>query len=501
MRVFVTGGTGVVGTATVRSLVASGHEVRLCSRNAQHDVERWPRGVEACPASVDDAASLHGSMDGCDAVIHVAGIVAEEPPEITFQRVNIDGTQNVLREAERAGVGRFLYVSSLGADRGASNYHRSKRAAEDLVRRFRGGWLILRPGNVYGPGDEVISLLLKTVRTLPAIPVIDGGDQPFQPIFAEDLGEAIAAAVARPDLSRTTLELAGAERTSMNDVIDRLSRITEKTPLRIPLPSWLAEAGTRVAGAFGVDLPVNVDQLQMLVEENVISPGETNALVTTFKITPTPLDDGLRRLADEMPEQTPADGTGRLHRRRYWADIAECELTATALFERFRTNFKTFMPEAAIEVGVERGTPCVPDEGETLTLGLPLRGNVQVRVLEVDERWMTFVTVEGHPLAAAIRFLTEDQANDIVRFEIQTYDRAGSFVDAVMLALVGDLLKDATWRAVVQRVIDESNGRALEGVQHSDEVLEGEEAELVEEWAEALVMAERRAEEAHRASP
>jgi NADH dehydrogenase len=397
-------------------------------------------------------------------------------------------------------VGRFVYLSSLGADRGSSDYHRSKRAAEDLVRRIRGGWLILRPGTVYGPGDDVISLLLTMVRTLPAIPVIDGGDHPFQPIAADDLGEAIAIAVDRRDLSRRALELAGAERTSMNDMIDRLSRITEKEPLRIPLPSWLAEAGTRVAEAFGIDLPVNVDQLKMLVEENVISAGETNALVTVFKITPTPLDDGLRRLADTMPEQTPSEGTGRLHRRRYWADIADCSLTATELFERFRTEFKRFMPDATIQVGVEQGTPCVPDEGETLTLGLPLRGNVQVRVVEVAERWMTFVTVEGHPLAAAIRFVTEDEDGGGVRFQIQTFDRAGSIVDAVMLAVVGDLLKDATWRAVVQRVIDET-GHAPGGVQHSDEVLEGEEAELVERWADALVMAGRRAEEAQRASP
>jgi hypothetical protein len=74
-------------------------------------------------------------------------------------------------------------------------------------------------------------------------------------------------------------------------------------------------------------------------------------------------------------------------------------------------------------------------------------------------------------------------------------------MDAVMLAVAGDLLKDATWRAVVQRVIEQSDGRALNGVQHSDEVLEGEDAKRVEQWADALVMASRRAEEAQRASP
>ena len=89
MRVLVTGGTGVVGTAAVRSIVRHGHDVRLFSRNADRDVERWPRGVEAHQGKIEDPESLHGAMDGCDAVVHVAGIIAEDPPEITFERVNV----------------------------------------------------------------------------------------------------------------------------------------------------------------------------------------------------------------------------------------------------------------------------------------------------------------------------------------------------------------------------------------------------------------------------
>src|SRR3712207_840756 len=223
MKILVTGGTGVVGTAAVDALVRRGHTVRLLSRHAADDAEQWPKGIEPWPGSVSDAGAVKGSASDCDAVVHMAGIVAESPTEVTFENTNVEGTRNLVKEAERAGIGKFVYVSWLGAGRGESAYHRSKSKAEVLVHTFPDGWMILRPGNVYGPGDEVISLLLKMVRTLPAVPVIDRGNQEFQPIWAEDLGEIIAEAVERNDLLRKTLDIAGPERTSMNDVIDRLA--------------------------------------------------------------------------------------------------------------------------------------------------------------------------------------------------------------------------------------------------------------------------------------
>ena len=179
MKVLVTGGTGVVGQATVAALVARGHQVRLLSRHARRDVEEWPSGVEPHEGSVTDPDSVRGSADGCDVVLHLVAIVKEAPPEATYQKVNVEGTRVMVAEAERAGVPRFVYVSSLGADRGASDYHKSKLAGEEAARAFRSGALVLRPGNVYGPGDEVVSLMLTMVRTMPAVPVVGGGDQEF----------------------------------------------------------------------------------------------------------------------------------------------------------------------------------------------------------------------------------------------------------------------------------------------------------------------------------
>src|SRR5688500_12949566 len=241
MKVLVTGGTGVVGKAAVDHLLKPGHAVRLLSRHADADARQWASGVEPHTGSVSSDQAVAGAAEGCDAVLHVAGIVAERPPENTFQEVNVEGTRRLAREARRAGVRRFVYVSSYGADRGESDYHRSKFAAEQVVRaEAPPGWLIVRPGNVYGPGDEVISLLLKMVRTLPAIPLIGLGDQPFQPVWMDDLGLALARAVERENPREATVDVLGPDVTTMRDVIELLGKITERNPVLVPVPEFMA---------------------------------------------------------------------------------------------------------------------------------------------------------------------------------------------------------------------------------------------------------------------
>ncbi len=494
MKVLVTGGTGVVGQGTVNELVRRGHSVRLLSRNAIEDVARWGEQVEPWPASVSEPERVRGSADGCDLVLHVAGIVSESPPDITFESVNVDGTRNMIRETERAGVGRFIYVSSLGADRGQSGYHQSKLNGEAIVKEFHGGWIILRPGNVYGPGDEVVSLLLKMVRTLPALPVIDGGDDPFQPVWVDDLAKAIAAAVERTDLHGRILELAGDDETSTNDLIDRFAQLTNRNPARIPVPGFLASAGAAVAGALGMDLPVNESQLTMLREGNVIRTPGTNALTGVFRIKPTTLEEGLKKLADVQPEQLPDEGIGALRRKRIWADISGSRLMPEELFERFRRDFNEATP-GIVDAQTEPGTECSLDEGATITMSLPVRGNVQVRVQEVTPVKATLVTVEGHPLAGAVRFLAE-QRGDQVRFETQVYDRPANIADWFAMKTVGEAMQNRTWESVVQRMIDESGGSALKGIEQDEEDLDDTQSNLIEDWLRDLVMERLRSESA-----
>jgi NADH dehydrogenase len=473
MKILVTGGTGVIGEGVIPELLQRGHDVRLLSRHADDDAKQWP-GVEPFPGNVTDPSSLDGAANGCDAVVHIAGIAIEDPPKLTFASVNVDGTRNILGEAKRGNAQRFIYVSSLGADVGESAYHQSKLEAEKLVEATGLDWTIVRPGNVYGPGDEVMSRILKMVRTLPAVPVIDSGDQEFQPIWHEDLAQILATVVEHRDLGKQTLEAAGREITTMNDVLERFREITGRSPLKVPVPSALAQ--------FGVD----ENMLTMLREENVV---RGKSATEVLGIQPKPLDEGLRLLADALKEALPEEGFGTLEHKTFFAEIRGSRYTPASLMTIFRERVNDFMP---IEFVAEPGAPDRIEKGATLTGSLPLRGNFQVRVEVAEPQHVVFATLEGHPLAGIVEFTTSENAG-AVRFAIDTWTRASNFFDWVAVRTIGAPAQDANWRAVVQRIIDASGGTS-DGVQQEKERLDEDAAARVEARVKSLVQDRKRDE-------
>jgi NADH dehydrogenase len=471
MRILVTGGTGVIGEGVIPELLRRGHAVRLLSRHADDDARQWP-GVEPFAGDVTDPSSLQGAAEDCEAIVHIAGIAFEDPPQLTFESVNVAGTRNVIAEAKRARARRFVFVSSLGADVGASAYHRSKRAAESLVESSGLDWTIVRPGNVYGPGDEVLSRILKMVRTLPAVPVIDDGTQEFQPIWHEDLAKILAEAAERRDLRALTLDAAGGEITTMSDVLERFREITGRSPVKVPVPQALAQ--------FGVDENV----LTMLNEKNVVR-GRNAAEV--LGIDTTPLDEGLRRLADALRERLPDEGFGSMEHKRFFADIRGSRHTPASLMTLFRERVNDFM---AVELVAEPGAPDRIEKGATLTGALPLRGNFQVRVEVAEPAHVVFATIEGHPLAGIVEFTTSETGGAL-RFAVDTWTRAGSFLDWIGVRTLGAPLQDASWRTLVQRVIDASGGTS-DGVRQEKERLDDDEAARAEERVKAIVQERKR---------
>jgi dihydroflavonol-4-reductase len=177
VKVFVTGGTGFIGGAVVRQLRARGDDVVALARNPAKGAPLEELGCTLVAGDLNDERAIRAGMEGCDAVIHAAavyevGIPASE--RVPMQEANVGGTERVLGAALEAGIGKVVYVSTVGifgnthgrvvdetyenpADKFTSEYEKTKWEAHQVAKRLIGEGLpcvIVQPGGVYGPGDE-----------------------------------------------------------------------------------------------------------------------------------------------------------------------------------------------------------------------------------------------------------------------------------------------------------------------------------------------------------
>src|SRR3954447_873347 len=173
MRYALTGATGFVGGALAGQLRAAGHDVTALVRDRSRASRLLDLGVELVEGDLDDAAALYRLCASADGLFHVAGWykLGQRDPSPGV-RVNVEGTRNSLAAAQRAGVARVVYTSTLAVNsdtRGqvvdesyrfsgehVSVYDRTKAEAHDIAEGFARDGLdvvIVQPGLVYGPGD------------------------------------------------------------------------------------------------------------------------------------------------------------------------------------------------------------------------------------------------------------------------------------------------------------------------------------------------------------
>ncbi len=276
MTIFLTGGTGFAGGYILRELIRQGHAVRCLVRNKAPSLDALSARVEQVVGSVTDPKTLGGSMGGCDAVVHLVGIIRENPARgVTFDALHFGGTKNVADEARSAGVPGFVHMSANGArPDGVSAYQTSKWRAEEYVREAGfARWTIFRPSLIFGDpgpdGFEFASGLARTlVRPWPVLPVFGDGRYEMQPISVEEVAAAFAQALTLEAAQGATYCAGGQERLTFSVLLDRITDAAghARKP-KISQPVGLARPLVRFFDGTGL-LPVSLDQFDMLLEGN-----------------------------------------------------------------------------------------------------------------------------------------------------------------------------------------------------------------------------------------
>lgn len=225
MRIAVTGSSGFVGRRLVDRLESAGHEVVSLSRRTGFDLTR------------SDVPALAAALHGCDALAHCAGINREVGSQ-TYDALHIRGTQALVAAAGQAGVRHISLLSFLRArPDGPTGYHRSKWAAEAIVRESGIPYTILKAGVIHGRGDHMLDHLSHALHSFPVFGLVGMREQRIRPVAVDDVARVLLASVTGdPRLGGRTIEVLGPEELTLGTAVRRVAAVIGRRPIYVRLP-------------------------------------------------------------------------------------------------------------------------------------------------------------------------------------------------------------------------------------------------------------------------
>lgn len=290
-HVTVFGGSGFIGRRIVERLVEDGAEVSVAVRRPERVTGRTGNGragrVTAVRADVWQEASVAPAVEGADAVVNTVGHYVERGGA-SFAAIHGRGAQHVARAAAAAGARRLVHISGIGTEAGSdSPYVRARAMGERLVEEAFPEVTILRPSVVVGPGGAFLERLAGLARTLPVLPLFGRGEVRLQPVYVGDVAAAVAAALTRPEAAGRTYELGGPRAYTYRELLRLVLDHTGRRRVLMPVPYAVWEL---LATAMRVlpSAPISPDQVKLMKQDNVVSPGAST--LDDLGVAPTPLE-------------------------------------------------------------------------------------------------------------------------------------------------------------------------------------------------------------------
>src|SRR5712672_1819440 len=293
--VTVFGGTGFLGRRVVRHLRKHGFSVQIASRHPDRGHRLFGLGpqLQSVAADIHDERSVADALAGAYGVVNAVSLYVEHGQQ-TFHSVHVEAAQRVAAQAHRAGVERLAHVSGIGADAASQSLYVRKRGEGELaVRAAFADSLLIRPAVMFGPDDAFLTTILKLLRRLPIYPMFGRGLTRLQPVFVEDVAEAVARALQGTETQAITYECGGPRVYSYEEFIRAVAHEAGLKPILIPIPfaawhalAWVSELLPKP--------PITRTQIELMQIDTISSP-ETPGLAERG-ISPHAVEEILREM-------------------------------------------------------------------------------------------------------------------------------------------------------------------------------------------------------------
>jgi uncharacterized protein YbjT (DUF2867 family) len=298
--VTVFGGSGFVGRHVVRALAKRGYRIRVAVRRPDLAGFLQPLGnvgqISFTQANLRYRHSIDKAVEGADHVVNCVGILLENGRN-TFNSVQEFGGRAVAEAAKAAGA-TLTHVSAIGADANSqSTYGRTKGRAEAAILSVLPSAVILRPSVVFGADDDFFNKFAGMAQSLPFLPLIGGGTTKFQPVYVEDVAEAVARGVDGKLKPGAIYELGGQDVMTFKDCLEAVLAATYRKRPFVSLPFPIASLIGKIASLIPlITPPLTADQVTLLKRDNVVSAEAEKSGLTLEAMGITPV-----RVASVLP--------------------------------------------------------------------------------------------------------------------------------------------------------------------------------------------------------
>ncbi len=275
-NLLILGGTGFVGSALCERLAghfgAAGARLTVPSRRPARAKHLLPLPtLDLVEASVHDDAQLARLVAGRDAVVNLVAILHGSAAE--FERAHVALPQRLARVCRAGGVQRVVHVSALGAAADApSKYLRSKAAGEAALTASGLAVTLLRPSVIFGAGDRFLNLFAQLQRVAPVVPLAGAAAQ-FQPVWVEDVAEAILRCLLDDQTITRSYECAGPQVYTLAELVRLAGRWSGHPRPVLPLPGPLGRLQALLMGLAPGEPLMSADNLDSMRVPNIASGG------------------------------------------------------------------------------------------------------------------------------------------------------------------------------------------------------------------------------------
>jgi nucleoside-diphosphate-sugar epimerase len=279
MKVLVTGATGFTGSRVVPLLLQNGFEVRCFVRADSDHSPLSALRVEWAAGDLSDAESLTFALRGVDALVNIASL-------------GFGHADNIIASVRAAGVKRALFISTTAIFTQLNAGSKSVRvAAESAIQSSGLDFTILRPTMIYGsPRDRNMWRLIRLLRITPIMPVFGDGQSFQQPIFVDDVAQAVRLALQNDVTICKSYNIAGQEPLTYNQVIDAAASALGGRVWKLHLPFMPIVRVLQFTERMGLRLPVKAEQVLRLNENKAFSYEEAQR---DFGFRPRSFEEGI----------------------------------------------------------------------------------------------------------------------------------------------------------------------------------------------------------------